>query len=530
MALTRRNRSASNIWPGFVDALATLLMVIIFLLMIFVVAQFYLNDALIGRDRALDRLNRQVSELAELLSLERRASLDLRSNVAQISAELQSSLADRDELSIQLNVLLGISDQLKSAEDRISKLAADKARLDTDQGDLSGELEEVYKALESATETIAVGKEKITLQLRELAALQQDIVAMRALRDELAARIEEQSRRAESAESAARSSARTLSDEQKISAAAKAQVALLNRQLAAIRRQIAALNEVLEASETKDKAQRIEIANLGQRLNAALASKVQELARYRSEFFGRLRKVLGDRRDIQIVGDRFVFQSEVLFASGSDLLAAKGMAQLVKLAESRAVFRPISTGFCGWMATRTACPSRRLNSPRTGNYRPRGRYRWSNFWFPRDFRRPVSPQPVSGNFNPWIRATMKLPIGVIAASNSSSISAEIRGQTWILRRMAVSAIPALSLRPAAKIHQRTVMKKDIHPEYHEITVEMTDGTSYKTRSTWGEAGATLKLDIDPTSHPAWTGVHRLIDTGGQLAKFNKRFEGLGLKG
>lgn len=73
------------------------------------------------------------------------------------------------------------------------------------------------------------------------------------------------------------------------------------------------------------------------------------------------------------------------------------------------------------------------------------------------------------------------------------------------------------------------MKKDIHPDYHDITIEMTDGTSYKTRSTYGEPGAVLKLDIDPTSHPAWTGVHRLIDTGGQLAKFNKRFEGLGLK-
>lgn len=73
------------------------------------------------------------------------------------------------------------------------------------------------------------------------------------------------------------------------------------------------------------------------------------------------------------------------------------------------------------------------------------------------------------------------------------------------------------------------MKKDIHPDYHEITVEMTDGTSYKTFSTWGEAGATMKLDIDPVSHPAWTGVHRLIDSGGQLAKFNKRFESFGLK-
>ncbi|MCK5545795.1 MAG: 50S ribosomal protein L31 [Rhodospirillaceae bacterium] len=73
------------------------------------------------------------------------------------------------------------------------------------------------------------------------------------------------------------------------------------------------------------------------------------------------------------------------------------------------------------------------------------------------------------------------------------------------------------------------MKNDIHPDYHEITVEMTDGTSYKTRSTWGAEGDTLKLDIDPKSHPAWTGVHRLMDSGGQLAKFNKRFKGFGLK-
>ena len=73
------------------------------------------------------------------------------------------------------------------------------------------------------------------------------------------------------------------------------------------------------------------------------------------------------------------------------------------------------------------------------------------------------------------------------------------------------------------------MKADIHPEYHEITVQMTDGTEFKTRSTYGKPGDTLRLDIDPKTHPAWTGVHRLIDSGGQLAKFNKRFQGLGLK-
>ncbi len=73
------------------------------------------------------------------------------------------------------------------------------------------------------------------------------------------------------------------------------------------------------------------------------------------------------------------------------------------------------------------------------------------------------------------------------------------------------------------------MKKEIHPKYHKIKVVMTDGTEFETRSTWGKENDVLKLDIDPKSHPAWTGEHRLVDSGGQVAKFNKRFENLGLK-
>ena len=323
----RRARSAVNIWPGFVDALATLLMVIIFLLMIFVVAQFYLNDALIGRDKALDKLNQQVSELAELLSLERRESRNLRNNVAQISAELQSSLAERDNLSSQLNTLLGIRSNLEFAQSELKKIKKERNQLTNERTALASELEEIYKRLENANKTIAVDKETIQVQLAKLAGLQQDIVALQALRDELNEQIAAATREA-------KSKAKSLSEEQKISQVARAQVALLNRQLAALRRQIATLNDALEASETKDKEAQVKIANLGQRLNAALASKLQELARYRSEFFGRLRKVLGDRRDIQIVGDRFVFQSEVLFASGSDVLAPDGKMQMTKLGKT----------------------------------------------------------------------------------------------------------------------------------------------------------------------------------------------------
>ena len=199
-------------------------------------------------------------------------------------------------------------------------LAAERAAL-------SGELEETYKRLEDAQKTITVDKETIEVQLSKLATLQQDIVALQALRDELSSRIGAAMRAAES-------KAKSLSEERKVSLAVKAQVALLNRQLAEIRRQVATLNKALDASEVRDKESQVKIANLGQRLNAALASKVQELARYRSEFFGRLRKVLGNRRDIQIVGDRFVFQSEVLFASGSDILAPAGRLQMAKLGKT----------------------------------------------------------------------------------------------------------------------------------------------------------------------------------------------------
>ena len=325
MALSRRNRNATNIWPGFVDALATLLMVIIFVLMIFVISQFYLSAALQGRDEALGRLNHQVSELADLLNLERQVSTDLRTSIAQISGELQSSLAQRDDLSTQLNGLLGVQDSLTDSQLAHKTLEAKRNATTAVQAKLINELEQTYKALEDSNKTISVDKEKIKLQLRKLAILQQDIAALIALRDELTHQVEETEKKVLKAESETKG-------QKEISTAAKAQVALLNRQMMALREQIGLLNVTLETSEAKDKTQNTRIINLGKRLNAALASKVQELARYRSEFFGRLRKVLGSRRDIQIVGDRFVFQSEVLFSSGSAELGVLGKAQLTHLA------------------------------------------------------------------------------------------------------------------------------------------------------------------------------------------------------
>lgn len=274
LASGRRHRErATNIWPGFVDALGTLLLVILFLLMVFILAQFFLGEALSGRDQALHRLEGRVAELSNLLSLEKRANEDLRTNVAQLSDELKASVSVRDELSGKLSQINAKAEADAAAAitlfDQVAALEALKVELEKKIAEAAGKLDESGKALLA---------------------------------------------------------------EKQISESARAKLALANKQLSEIKEQLARLNAALEASERANKEQGAQIVALGQRLNAALASKVNELARYRSEFFGRLREVLKGRGDVRIVGDRFVFQSEVLFASGSADLGEEGKAQLAQLA------------------------------------------------------------------------------------------------------------------------------------------------------------------------------------------------------
>ena len=593
-----RNRGRhreSNLWPGFVDALATLLMVIIFVLMVFAVAQFYLTQMLSGRDVALQQLRQQVAELSELLSLERDGAAELRFNVAQLSAELQASLAQRDTLQSQTGQLLAQRDQLEdrladsvsarvALQQRLVELQSDSdgqrtrlAEMISERDALLGKLrsieqetrlskaqrDELHASLNDALQVIEANQETIELQLKDLERLRRDIDALKTLRsdlegqvanllaaralleetateliaqvsalnilkDELTGRIEilssdvdagskkigdlaarlaaedakhaaledtagalrstaeaqkveiekllaelaaawqetatlvdqgsalrgelsnrqdrilelasrlaegdkqvkelererdtltqttEKSRariaellaelaatklarkdllkqhdalqqqhaklrlddtdrkdviaktlaalagvRDRSKELEARVADETkrtllaqkeikerdirlaeltsqydlslteLTEEQKVSTEAAAQVALLNAQLAALRQHLATIEAALEASEVQAKSQNVKILDLGKKLNQALASKVNELQRYRSEFFGRLREALKGRRDIRIVGDRFVFQSEVLFKSGSNKIGEEGRRQLIRLA------------------------------------------------------------------------------------------------------------------------------------------------------------------------------------------------------
>ena len=244
MALAR-SRRAIDYWPGFVDALSTLVLGIIFLLTVFVVVQFFLSQDIAGKDTALTRLNAQIAQLTDLLSLEKTGKIDLEEQVARLNASLAAAESERERLR---------------------------------------------GAAEGAGQGAAAARQQLSQATSALDA------------------------------------------EKSLSARALAQVDLLNQQIAALRRQLSALEEALQASETKDKDQQTQIAKLGERLNIALAQRVQELTRYRSDFFGRLREILGNRADIRIVGDRFVFQSEVLFDSGQAVLNPEGRTELDQLA------------------------------------------------------------------------------------------------------------------------------------------------------------------------------------------------------
>jgi chemotaxis protein MotB len=285
----RRHRRTLDIWPGFVDALATLLIVIMFLLLVFVLAQFYLSEALSGRDAALGRLQGQVDELADLLSLSRSRNETLEGDISRLSSQLQATLAQRYELSVAVSSLTA------RAEDSEQRAAALQQSSAADR--------------------------------KSLAKLAHDIAALEALKEELQREAAALAGKVDEKEQA-------LIAEKDLSESARAEVALLNRQLSSLREQIQQLSEALDVAEEKTKAQEVQITNLGQRLNAALASKVQELQRYRSEFFGRLRELLGDQAGVRIVGDRFVFQSEVLFESGSATLEEQGREQILQVAET----------------------------------------------------------------------------------------------------------------------------------------------------------------------------------------------------
>ncbi len=247
LARSRRGDSGFNYWPGFVDALSTLILAIVFLMSVFTVVEFFLSQQVSSKDKLLDQLNAQIAQLNDLLSMEKLGKLNLEDQLSQMRAGLASAEGERDRVK-------GLYDSLVGAG-----------------SDTAGQNAELSKALES---------------------------------------------------------------ERQISSRAQAMIEILNQQIAALRRQLSALEEALQASEKNNQDSQTKLADLGQRLNVALAQRIQELSRYRSEFFGRLRTILGNRPDIRIVGDRFVFQSEVFFDTGQAVLLPEGRNELDQVASA----------------------------------------------------------------------------------------------------------------------------------------------------------------------------------------------------
>lgn len=384
MAGTRREaRHAVEIWPGFVDALSTILLSFIFLLVVFVLGQFFLSQLLQGRDEAVGRLQGRVDELARQLEAERDLAAELRQSVNRLTAELQASFADRDDLNAQL----GRAEQDRAAQEaEASRLANERLQLQRaldeaalTQNETRTRLAATRRELEEARRLIAVDRGKLEAQLGELVQLRREIETLQAVRGRLeqevaslAGRVEQseterqallrdrergksleaqlaatgeelgQSRRAVEARDARiqellRAQAE-LEAARRAEATGKAeameQIRALTRQINALTVQLASLETTLSGRESEIERQSHTIASLGHRLNLALASKVEELSQFRSEFFGRLRRILGEREDVRVVGDRFVLQSEVLFGSGEADLRPSGQAELARLAQT----------------------------------------------------------------------------------------------------------------------------------------------------------------------------------------------------
>lgn len=264
-ALARRRRRAFDIWPGFVDALTSLIMVMIFVLLIFAIGQFVLSDTLAGKNRALDALHARVAELARTLSLSEDARHTLDDRVAELAASLGQTRGERDQ----------IRQSLVQATTEAATLSANIAALT-----------ELKRQLEAEVSGLSM----------QLNGTRQDLVKQTEL-----------------------------------NAQATAQVELLNRQMAAINEQLSKLAAALDIANKDVQAKDLKITDLGKQLNIALANRVGELERYRSEFFGKLREALGNREDVRVVGDRFVLPTDILFESGSAELGTDAQARLSKL-------------------------------------------------------------------------------------------------------------------------------------------------------------------------------------------------------
>jgi chemotaxis protein MotB len=391
----RRQHNGLDAWPGYVDALSTLLMVTIFVLLVFVLAQGLLSVTLSGKDKALERLNQEIAQLTDMLSLEKGRAADLQGNVASLAHDLGEVTTTRDALARQL-----ADAQAQVAQDstQVSTLTAERDKLNAQLADravqaqsASSRLNDMQAELGRQTSATASAATQITALQTTLSTTQQKLASSDASLSQAVAAVaaataatrtanhrvatfesqleaaetrtktdeadlaaanvtlqQDQTQLAQQAQAASAGDT-ALSQQRQLTDAANAQIALLNEQMAQLRAQLDAISAALQLQVNQGRDKDAQIADLGRKLNLALAAKVQELQRYRSDFFGKLREVLKNQPNIKIVGDRFVFQSDVLFPSNSANLTPAGQTQIDEISSAvKSIMKEIPPGL-SWM-------------------------------------------------------------------------------------------------------------------------------------------------------------------------------------
>jgi chemotaxis protein MotB len=354
MALARRGsgqRFSANIWPGFVDAMTALLLVLMFVLTIFMVVQSVLRETITTQDAELSSLSAQISGLADALSLERakvgelQTALEGSEQARETQSQLVASLTS--QIAAQAAALGKANDQISDFEARLAALVNQKQASDAEIEALRDKLLSSEDEVKAMTLALEQARQEAEDTLTLLAAAQ-------AAKEGLEASAQVQLTEAEKQAALLALAQSELAKQETASAEAARKVALLNEQVAALRGQLASLQAVLDEAADRDEQAKVQVDALGTQLNAALAqvaaeqraraqleeaeklraqAEAKDLERYRSEFFGRLSQLLAGREGVRVVGDRFVFSSEVLFDPGRASLAGEGRAQIASVVQ-----------------------------------------------------------------------------------------------------------------------------------------------------------------------------------------------------
>ncbi|TGG94205.1 OmpA family protein [Natronospirillum operosum] len=344
--MNRRRRSSSSIsvWPGYVDALSALLMLVIFMLLIYTLTQLYLSQTLSDRDSELARLGNRLTEISRLLRLEEERTEELEEQLGQAREALAVSLGREEILQAEMDRL---EDQVAADRERIQVLLGTQASLQQDIAALRELRAELEREVADMSELLTQRDTEVAELDAELEERQTEIGALRDRSQALEARlaeeqertllaqqeIEERELRIQDLVAISEEGARALEEELELSASQRAQIARLNDAIDALQAQLRTISAALRLQEDITQTQEAELADLGERLNTLLAERVTELEQYQSEFFRRLREVLAERDDIRVIGDRFLLPSELLFATGSATIGEAGLEELDKLAD-----------------------------------------------------------------------------------------------------------------------------------------------------------------------------------------------------